>query len=259
MYELFPQAKSTAIMDTVISGRAATDILTSFEQIALETGNADVVPHGFLIVDKNGKRMQPKFKHYLQSLVERGSADFFNAAHIVSEDKGASMLGMGAVVYPTVMKESRCFECDSREFFVGAGSWHPAYDLNGSCLRNFHAFMDLVYSAIDYKFAQAYCGDGDTQLSKFRTDLSKYTVYARQNRVFENTGILDLKRSHLHLNPQYHPSAAYETQSFVGHIAFDSESTQRITNTFWGLPGVFRTGNPLAPNVSAHAKPVQVK
>ena len=248
LYELFPQINRTAIMDTVISGRAATDILTSFEQLSRERSNPNLVPYAFLIVDKNGTRMQPKFKTYLQRQSEynNGTVSFFNAGHIISEDKGSSLLGMGAVVYPTVMKASKEFECGGKEFFVGAGSWYPAYELGDSNIHNFREFMKTVYHAISYRFAKDFIGDGKKELDAFKDSVGHYVAYAKQNRVFLNSDHLDLRT--INLNPKYKPADSYETKSFVGHIVFNEHDTQSIVNSFWQFPDVFKKDNPLSPS-----------
>jgi hypothetical protein len=169
--------------------------------------------------------------------------DFFNAPHIVSEDKGASLLGVGAVVYPSVMKSSKNFEYNGKEFFVGAGSWYPTYELGPSYAERFNAFTNLIYRGIDYKFAKAYVNDGQEALDAFKMAFREYADYAQRNAVFLNSDHLDLRT--VRLSHKYKPVKAYETRSFVGHIVFNEEDTRAITNNFWGIEGVHRKDNPL--------------
>ncbi len=229
-YEKFPRAKSLALIDTVISGRASNDILRSFDQIALAgecingASGDKLLPHSFLMIDENGAKLKPKFATYLNRKKALGSAKLYYLPRILSEDEGASLEGVAALVYPTVMEASTRLLRDGKEFFIGAGSWYVAPQTPYK--DNFHKFMDLLYSAIDAKYA-----------ADFDVQRQEQEIFAQKRKEFvEYASAADLLGNH-NESPSavnngfgYQTSGSYETGSHVVHVLFNESTTSKIVH-----------------------------
>jgi len=256
-YEVFPAIqRGFSMIDTVISGRAANDILKSFDSLSEVRLDPRLRPTAFLVVDNEGNKLKsnPAFFSYLNQRRVLGDVELFEVPRIVSEDEGASLLGISAVVYPSVMKASRSLEVEmieggdkkTREFFVGAGSWYLAPDLskNGKNIydQNFNYFMDLVYKAIDAKFAEDYEGiAGSDELVQFRQAREAFVNHAANTKILS---IHEEDASVLRLSPDYLPQGVYETHSHVLHIPFQNGTTGKIVKNLLSIPGVkFRSKN----------------
>jgi hypothetical protein len=224
LYEKFPAIRRFGIMDTVISGRASNNILKAFDSLAKEKDNEDLKPYAFLIIDENEKKLRPDFGRYLRDKEVHRQASFYPIPRIVSEDENASLLGVGAVVYPTIMKASKeMLTIDGKEFFIGAGSWRLDEDLgskrNNPHLKNFNQFMDLIYSGIDLELY------GEEKRNEFRDKRESFLDTAKKNNIF-GRAVFDLK--HISKQTKYKPVNPYETGSFVLHVPFDKKATRKI-------------------------------
>ncbi len=224
MYEQFPKIEKFSMIDTVISGRAANDILKSFDSLAENKRNENLSPTAFLVVDDNSKKLKSQYFVYLNRKKATGHVRIYNVPRIVSEDEGASLLGVAAVVYPSLMKASKNIRLESEEFFVGAGSWHVTNQ--GTYMSTFRKFMDLVYRGIDTKFSQDY-GESDSLhlFERFREAREQFVKYGLETKLLaKHPGSTE----GLSLNPHYRVRDIYETGSHVVHIPFDEESTEEI-------------------------------
>lgn len=239
MYENFPQVNKFSMIDTVISGRASNDILKSFDAIAHKNENPNYKPTAFLIVDENGKKLNPNFGAYLKRKRATGDVEMIYVPRIVSEDEGASLLGISAFVYPSVMRSSQDLTLDGEEFFVGAGSWRLATELNSGSVyeANFKKFMNLVYRAVDAKYAKDYVGHSDDELEKFRVERENFVKHAEDTKILriheDGAGLIKYCPRKL-----YTVTNPYETGSHVAHMPFDDASTDRAVMKLRSLEGV---------------------
>jgi len=235
LYEDFPAISRFGLMDTVISGQASNNILRAFEALARKKDNANLNPFAFLIVDENGNKLKHDFKRYLMNKEAHNTASFHRIPRIVSEDENASLLGVGAVVYPTVMKSSReMLRLDDEEFFIGAGSWRLDEDLgprkNNPHIKNFNQFMDLIYSGID---AELY-GEGK-KMDEFREKRERFLEAVKEKNILGNA-VFDLKR--ISKQTRYKPVEPYETGSFVLHIPFNKPDTRKVISELGEIENV---------------------
>ncbi len=240
MYERFPQINRFSMIDTVISGRASNDILKSFDGISRKNGLEEFKPMAFLVVDEDGRKLYPAFAAYLNRKRANGEVEMIHVPRIVSEDEGASLLGISAFAYPSVMRASKQLEINGENFFVGAGSWRLATELNGNSIyeKNFRKFMDLVYRAIDTKYASDYVGESGAELERFRQERDSFVEYAENSKILRvHEAGSDLSRF-MPENSAYKVRGAYETGSHVAHIPFDEKSTSAIFLKLRNLPGV---------------------
>jgi hypothetical protein len=236
VYESFPTVGSFAMIDTVISGRASNDILGSLERLATEGGNPLLEPVSFLVIDENGQKLRRNFERYLNGKKHEGLSKQYRIPRIVSEDEGASLLGVAAAIYPSIMDVSREFTVNGRPFFIGAGTWHNSADLDGNYFENFKLFMETIYRGIDYVYARDFSDDDG---------LDELEVFYDSRRTFldraEEVGILNKTHesiSSLNSNKNYSYGFCYETSSHVLHAPFTSESEERLRSKICQLPRV---------------------
>lgn len=234
MYERFPRIQRFGLIDTVISGRASSQILQSSDQMFHEMGFKESPYYPFLIVDENARKLKDPFRQYLKRKQVLGELEIHPAARIFSEDKGASFLGVAAVVYPSIMKESErhLLLNGSQEFFVGAGSWRLGSDLGrlGKFYKeSFDKFKGLIYSGIDHIFARDYGDDiaeQESSAARFTEVREAFIKYA------DETGIMRGQReedySVLRINKNYPMQGPYETGSGVVHVPFTPEATRKL-------------------------------
>jgi hypothetical protein len=234
----FPKIQRFAMIDTVISGRASNDILQAFDNLAIEKQNPDLMPAAFLVVDENGHKLNRVFASYLNRKTLGGQVEMFYVPRIVSEDEGASLLGVAATVYPSVMRASKSLRLYDQEFFVGAGSWHTLSSLKHeeTYAVTFKKFMDVINKGIDTVFQREYSQDDDHHTEAIfenaRRDLVKHLIdYKVLSHHDVNVGFLGLNKRYS-ADPK---SLPYETHSKVVHIPFDPVSTNNITSKLCGL------------------------
>ena len=239
VYESVPQIRKFSLIDTVISGRASHDILRSFEDISLEQRNPHLNPYAFLIVDENGQKLKKDFRNYLTRKRLQDNADIQEIPRIVSEDEGASLLGVASTVYPSIMSASKNLFLNGKNFFVGAGSWHPGYELSANHKESFSSFMDLVYAGIDHLFAVDYssCNESQTH-DKFLEARQNFLEHRNENIKNFRLDSIDSGLNTFNINNHYHPSGVYETKSHVVHIPFDEPSNYEGMKRLGSLTGV---------------------
>jgi hypothetical protein len=235
-YEEFPRINRFGIMDTVISGRASTQIITSFDEMFKEMDFMDSPYYAFLIIDENGRKLKAPFKQALNRKALERSLKQYPVARIVSEDEGAALLGVASVVYPSLMRESErnlVLRNSGKEFFVGAGSWRLGSELGkeGPAYSGFFdRFRGLICSAIDYSFSSDY-GDDPSKVEAnvviFRQAREDFLDHLKSESVLMKSHG-DLDPSLLGISRSYTPQGSYETGSRVAHVPFTPESTARI-------------------------------
>ena len=239
-YERFPEIKRFAIIDTVISGRASTDILSSFDNISKEENNPDIQPASFLIIDENGAKLKRLFSQYLNRKKIAGKVSMIKTARIVSEDEGSSLLGVLATIYPSIMWASKNLETSGDEFFVGAGSWRlsPHTSLERIYRHNFDSFMQLVYRAIDTRFSFLYSQDKgfSESYNVFSETCKDFVQLGIQNNILDK-GKLDEDAIKLRYR-DIQITGPYQTSSGVLHVPFTKEFTQQVFNELRSLQGV---------------------
>lgn len=235
MYEKFPKVENLSIIDTVISGRASNDILRSFDQIANErylSGVSEpdsVRPKAFLIVDEDGKKLEKnrRFAVYLRDKESAGQAKLYKIPRIVSEDTNSSLLGVSAAVYPSLMRASKSWDYNGKEFFFGAGSWH--INPRSKYKAHFNKFIDLIYSGIDSRFASDYESEEIKvrKAGEFSEKLVDFQKYATDNSMLS---LSDEQNSDLDYLDQRNKDVGsiFETHSHVVHIPFNEAYTREV-------------------------------
>ena len=236
VYEEFPAINGFSMIDTVISGRAANDILGSFARLAKREDNPALNPMAFLVVDENGAKLKPNFSRYLTGRRIEGLVKMYHIPRIVSEDEGASLLGVGAAIYPSVMRMSRDLTFGGEEFFIGAGTWHNSSDFSGNYFENFHSFMSMIYAGMDLIYAKNYNGtNGNFEEETFNDSRKSFLDRAKKLKIMAPT-----QEDITIFNPssRYHYEKCYETGSHVLHAPFTEKSEEIALSKILSLPGV---------------------
>jgi len=185
------------------------------------------MPYAFLVIDESGRKLKRDFSAYINRKKVIEQVKTYPINRIVSEDEGASLEGVAAVIYPGIIEASRNLIRNingyTEPFFVGAGSWHIIYGNN--YLNNFKRFMDLVYSSIDFKYAEDFGGGGEREAEIFREKRKEFVRYAKKQKILSGH---NGDPAMLRLNPRYTIYRSYETGSHVLHIDFNEKSIQDI-------------------------------
>ncbi len=190
-------------------------------------------------MDENGAKLKSGFSRYLNRKKIAGKVEMIRTPRIVSEDKGASLLGIAATVYPSIMRASKSLTLDENEFFVGAGSWRLCSELGPNNLyqENFFRFMNLVYKAIDARFSYGFSSEGFIGAYKIFSDNHKEFVKWAIDRHILGRHKPDVDVLRL----RYQPSQIlnpYETSSHVLHVPFNEFTTKGIYHLLKELSGV---------------------
>lgn len=219
-YENFPKAKDMALIDTVISGRASSTILDCMNNLGIR-------PHSILVVDDNGKKLKNPFKQKLERRMYEDSVKLINTNRIVSEDEGAALEGVVALVYPTLMVDSLRLRYKNDNFFFGAGSWHYPPLYNSIYSNNFKLFIKAIESAVFVNVSGKYCQKEKEKNPeecfiesriKLLENMEKYNFLNKKDCCVEP----------FNLNLGLRVIDPYETGSHVLHIPFDGDSNEKI-------------------------------
>ncbi|HEY4311641.1 MAG TPA: hypothetical protein VGN12_19500 [Pirellulales bacterium] len=84
-------------VDTVVSGRAITEIFGGFAAYGLSEC------HFLLLLDKGGRDLKPEYKRAIDAMVARGRATTIPVDNIFTEDEGPAMSGIWTVTMPELM------------------------------------------------------------------------------------------------------------------------------------------------------------
>jgi hypothetical protein len=77
-----------------------------------------------LVVDENGRKLKKEYKSKLIKLLHQDKLFQVNTSRLLSEDRGAGLLGVSAYVYPNLMS-GRFKELIEDPKEKGAVTWHP--------------------------------------------------------------------------------------------------------------------------------------
>jgi hypothetical protein len=106
-------------MDTVVSGKAVTEIMNSFEKEGIKNY------YGIFIIDKNGEKLKPEYKNKLEQLKAENKVSLIYVNRLFTEDKGPIISGISSFVFPSLMNEipNKIPEFKDMDI-VGVGHWY---------------------------------------------------------------------------------------------------------------------------------------
>lgn len=88
-------------LDTVVSGRAITEIIDAFEAEGLTEC------HYILVIDVNGAKLEPAHRRRLEALQREGRATLLYVDHLFTEDQGPAVSGIWCLSCPELMTVAR--------------------------------------------------------------------------------------------------------------------------------------------------------
>jgi hypothetical protein len=104
-------------IDTVVSGRAVSEIVEAFDAEGLDQ------IHYILLLDENGAAMKPPYAARIHALAAAGRATLIKVPSLFTEDQGPAVSGIWSVVVPKLMELARN-EPGMSDGFVGAGLYY---------------------------------------------------------------------------------------------------------------------------------------
>lgn len=230
-YEQFPQVRKLNMIDTVISGRASSTIIGCLEELAVSEGLPGLFNHADLIIDEVGRKLKSPFKEFLRNRLYTNSpkVSFYNVPRIVSEDEGAALEGVAAVVYPTIMKKSLRLRKGGDMMFIGAGSWRTLAGL-GDYEGFFKKFVNLVYRGVEYELTK----QGYIESSASDNTLNEKFEWGRRKFIDEvkRTKMLAQRDDFTGLNISLPTDKIYETGSHVVHVLFKDYDADTLMAEF---------------------------
>lgn len=163
------------MIDTVISGQAAVEILDALERHSLDY-------HLILVADNNGESIKSEFRRELEK--NRSRHTLINVPRLYTEDRGPAMMGMTTLLLPDLMAGSRFMSVWSlvpgvdkaNRFVQGINSVEEFY----SCLHAMHFHASKIALGVPY-------GDDLRDLNIFREALLenlKWTQREETEQVF---------------------------------------------------------------------------
>lgn len=110
----FPRVDEMLVIDTVISGRASWTILDELEKEGRYISSGRIDP--ILVVDEDGKKLKKPFR----SFVDQRPAGSIRVSRILTEDRGAALEGVAALIYPGLIVKFK----EEQGIYPLFGSWH---------------------------------------------------------------------------------------------------------------------------------------
>lgn len=225
-YRELPRIEYPLIVDTVISGRSLSTITKNLNQYFEK--------FGFIgIVDANGSKLKPE---YLQTLSSFGNGELISVDRILSEDRGASLLGVMAFIYPNLALEAQ------REFDIrpcGAVTWrHIPSDSKNSKISKEMKERFNIYNEVFKNYIGAIYDGIDLLV---RSNPEKDTEYRMREKIDRVVNLIE-EHGLLHHEEFLDPNAfvrdgieiedIYESSSHVIHILFSERGLEDCLNIF---------------------------
>ena len=136
----FPQVDKMLAIDTVISGQASWTILDELEKEGRYISSGRIDP--ILVVDEDGKKLKKSFR----SFVDQRPDDSIRVSRILTEDRGAALEGVAALVYPGLIVK---FGEEHKGIYPLFGSWHDIpLVYKEKYLGVLNSFFDTINSII---------------------------------------------------------------------------------------------------------------
>lgn len=167
-YRDLKQAKNLVMIDTVISGRASYTILHELEKGGVEIGEKGNL-RPILVVDEKGEKLKSPFRRF----VDNNFRQRIDVPRILTEDRGAALEGVVAVVYPDLIiaakEEGLCPEC-----YPLLGSWR---DIPSKAKEKYLGVFNSFLKTIDVIVA------GKEDITEERADFCKKLMKSNVLRV----------------------------------------------------------------------------
>jgi len=148
-YKNFPQIYRLVIIDTVISGRASWTILNEWENNGVKIGEGEKI-EPILVVDADGKKVKEDFGKYIHIC-----RSCYHIPRILTEDRGAALEGVVAVVYPQLVLIAHERTDLYPQGYPLFGSWHSIplrfQDTYLGMFNGFLATIDMIMNDKEFE------------------------------------------------------------------------------------------------------------
>lgn len=216
-YRKFPRIQNLIVIDTVISGRASWTIFDEWEK--WEKGEMKIRKEArikpILVIDKEGEKLKPEFRKY----IDRGDSYCFPVPRILSEDQGAALEGVVAVVYPDLISLAHKRKDIYPQGYPLFGLWHSVplseRDKYHEIFNNFMSVIEAVISPKDYDF--------EVRRKELCKSLSKGSIFSRRGKA-------TIKFHDLNPYLNLRPTTVEETSSHVVQAFFSPENQVELIN-----------------------------
>lgn len=201
-YQNLPQLEEIITIDTVISGRASSAIVPVFAESGLPYKS-------LLVVDENGQKLKPQFRDIFYRY--RNNVMRYDMPRILTEDRGAALEGVVAVVFPQLILKSF-----RKGKFISAGDWFDLTRRDQPYRETFNSFLDLLIAS--------YRGEGvnfENQKRSFLRTVTDKQVLRHTNETYQS------------VTPQTIKSlidTIQETSSHVVQIFLRESAIQQLLN-----------------------------
>jgi len=227
-YAFFRRIEKPAMIDTVISGLASSTIFNA----AQEEGKLRNLSY-HLVIDRNGERLRKEYKQILGlgevSLAKDKNIHCRNSKvspylvnNIFTEDRGAGLLGVVGVIYPSLL-------CMGKELSkispLGVGSWYNVGEEKE--ITSFKHITKAINHAV-----RIHCSGFCDDISKEKEEEELEKTIGDLNKFIDEKQILSPSPSSIQPNKVYKPEKVYVTSSHVNHICFSEDQTRSIFKDF---------------------------
>ena len=227
--------ENPCLLDTAISGRAISTI-----SIDLYKKFGEKMPELVVIVDKEGRKLKKQYKGWLIGLKQKRKANLIPIKRILSEDRGAALLGIVGVIYPILALETENYLNFEP---LAAVSWHilPKRSKDERIQQynsTFNLFRKSLREAIKIEYETERCGRvSEREKAKRRLEGFTRTLTKRIHNLIENLRNYELlnypdPNINTRLFTPYTVEKWEETSAHVIHLYFDEQLTRRFVNEF---------------------------
>lgn len=201
------------MVDTAISGRASHNILQAFKKLNVDIGTEasnQLVP--VIVVDNDGRRLNNHYRKWVDVL----SKNTIKLKRIMSEDLGASVLGVVSVIYQNLITTATQFyECgDISPCF---GSWHEVpTDQRQEYMDIFDRYINLITMKITGK---------DDGFEEARYSFLNDLVEGGYLKASDNMSMREIQEF---FKRGLEVKKAYESRSHITTIVFDQQTVDGL-------------------------------
>ena len=204
-YENFPPVDSFVVIDTVISGRASWTILNEWEKNGVKIGEGEKI-EPILVVDAGGKKVKEDFGKYIHTC-----RSCYRIPRILTEDRGAALEGVVAVVYPQLVLAAHKRADLYSQGYPLFGSWHSIpLRFQDAYLGIFNGFLTTIEMIMNDK-------ESEKQREDFLIGLSA-------------SGVLSTRDSSVNGKDLDLPSAPSQIQETSAHVLQVYYNNSRVSD-----------------------------
>jgi len=232
-YKKLNKIKKPILLDTVISGRAMTTVMEALDSFGIDY-------HAIAIIDREGEKLRKEYRKKIEERERLGKLTQIPVKRIISEDRGASLLGVSACIYP----ELGFYAKDYADLDLAAAvTWHVISDYDIERLNSDR--RDVKKRLNEYKevyknYSQT-IREGIKLLSEPENNRKKELENLIDKRIDKTLNLIKKYGVLNHEEENFDYSIfvnrrpikeVYETSSHVIHIFFPDEENKKLIETY---------------------------